>query len=56
MFHQDKCVHANDLLVARCRELFTAEFVEGGIDLMAGVNDVAHAWAQAHAFGVPDRC
>lgn len=43
-------------LVARCRKLFTAEFVEGGIDLLAGVNNVAHAWAQAHALGIPDRC
>jgi hypothetical protein len=50
-----ECVHANAFLLARCRELFTAEFVEGGIDLMADVNNAAHAWAQDHAFGAPDR-
>jgi hypothetical protein len=49
------CALARHVLVALCRELFTAEFVEGGIDLMAGVSNAAHAWAQAHAFSGPDR-
>lgn len=41
-----------------CRSKFTAQFVEGGIDISAAVNHAAHEWELAHGLKghLPLRC